>query len=129
MKKVYVASSLRNHIMVKDVINKFSEAGISVSYDWTAHGQVFDTNKLREYGYGELNGILDSDIFFFIQPARTGSHIELGIAIASVSLGYDKTIIIVDNDHQEVEEKTFYHLDCIRRFNNVDEAFNFAITN
>lgn len=121
MPSVYVGTSLLNAKNAKDVIDRFTAAGINITYDWTKHGQVFDEKLLEEYGIAELNGVRDADLFFMLQPGRSGTHVELGIA-----LGLNKPVIIVTSER--IELKTFYFVPNVFRFQSVDEAFEFAIS-
>lgn len=120
MSSVYVATSLLNADQAKLVINRFREHGIEVTYDWTIHGQVFDDERLRQYGIEELDGVLRAELLFMMHPARSGTHVELGAALAS-----NKPVVIVCDP--SVERKTFYYVPNVSRFTLVDEAFEFAL--
>lgn len=120
MPKIYIASSLHNSERVKQLMQLFISYGVEISYDWTQHGQVFTKNELKQIGELETNGVFDADVLFFLQPGRAGAHIELGIMLALIKLGHKKHIIMVEED--EVEQKTFYHLDYITKFDNLEEA-------
>lgn len=119
--KIYVASSLRNIDKVRQIQQKFRDAGHNITYDWTTHGQVYSSEELRKYGEAEKQGVLDCDVFFMVHPARAGSHVEFGYAELSGKL----MIMLVE---EPVEEKTFYHLDRINRFTNEQEALDFAFS-
>lgn len=120
MKSVYVATSLLNAEQAKNIISRFKEHNISVTYDWTKHGQVFSEQELTEFGIEEMNGVKNADLLFVMQPARTGTHVEFGIA-----LGCNKPIVLVYIPGCEL--KTFYFVPNVFRFTSVDEAFNFAL--
>jgi|CXWL01.1.fsa_nt_gi uracil DNA glycosylase len=119
--QVYVASSLRNFYRVRQIQQKFRDAGHIITYDWTQHCQVYSPEELRKYGEAEKQGVLDCDVFFMVHPARHGSHVELGYAELS-----GKLIIMLAEE--EIEEKTFYHLNSINRFTNEQEALDFALS-
>lgn len=145
MKSVYVATSLLNADRAKLVISMFKEHGVAISYDWTTHGQVFDESELQKIGTAEANGVKNADLLFMMHPARTGTHVELGIAI-----GCGKPVIIVFDQEQKqccklkqyltailrwfgisnrarVELKTFYFVPNVFRFTSLEKAFEFAL--
>ena len=122
MSKVYVASSLLNKERAAHVMNIFRNHGAEVTHDWTTHGQVFSEEELRKYGEDEYRGVVDSNVLFFIQPGRSGAHVELGIGIA-----LNKTIVILSDIDQDIEKKTFYYLDSVNRFTEEESAINFAL--
>lgn len=125
MSKIYIASSLHNSERVKQLMRLFVSYGIEISYDWTQHGQVFTENELKRIGELETNGVFDADVLFFLQPGRAGAHIELGIMLALIKLGYKKHIVMVEEE--KVEQKTFYHLNSVTKFDNIKEAVNYTL--
>lgn len=120
MKSVYVATSLLNAEQAKSIISKFHSNNVRVTHDWTKHGQVFDEKSLIECGIAELNGVKEADLLFMMHPARSGSHVELGIA-----LGCNKPVVLVYNPGAEL--KTFYFVPNVFRFLSIEEAFSFAL--
>lgn len=118
--RVYVGTSLHNADRACQLINKFLDAGILVTYQWTQHGQIFDDEELTKVGKLEIDGVRDCDLFFMIQPGRAGTHCELGIAIA-----LDKPIVILEEI--EAEKKTFYYQPNVYRYKTELEAFTAAI--
>lgn len=120
MPSVYVGTSLLNAEQAKKIITRFHAAGIQITYDWTVHGQVFDEDNLRKYGVEELNGVKNADLFFMLHPARSGTHVELGIALAS-------GIPVVLVHDLNAERKTFYFVPNVFRFTSIDDAFVFAL--
>lgn len=126
MGSVYVGTSLFNAARARIIQRKFREAGFDISYDWTTHGQVFTPAELARFGELEEEGVRTCDLFFMIQPGRSGTHCELGMARV---LG--KHIVILE-DGKAVEQKTFYyrpdgHPRPIHKFRNEDAAIAFAI--
>ena len=119
MNKIYVGTSLYNGDKAKHFISRFKDLGMAITYDWTTHGKVETVEELTLYGEAEFKGVADCDIFFMLTPARTGTHVELGIALA---LG--KLIVIVFTE--AVEMKTFYYLPNVHKFTTEEEAFNFV---
>lgn len=111
----YVASSLDNRENVADIINALEEHNISITYKWHTHGRIDDIKQLAAIGKAEYDGVVKADFLIFLMPARMGSHIEFGIALA---LG--KPIYIVTQG-QSFEEKSFYHLPQVSRYDNVHQ--------
>ena len=115
LSKYYVASSLNNKTRVRHIISELTLAGYRLTYDWTTHGQVHDVKDLARIGELEANGVKLADFLVLLMPARYGSHVELGIAIA-----FDKPVFII-TEGQTFEEKSFYHLPNVRRYSDVKE--------
>lgn len=115
--KIYIASSLFNIERVQQLRDMFIEQGMEISYDWTTHGKLEDLSKLKEAGINETRGVVECDILFMVFPARNGSHVELGIAIA-----LNKPVVILAE--QQIEYKPFYCLDNIQIFDNQSEALD-----
>lgn len=126
MPSVYVASSLYNADRAKEFVEIFRNNGISITHDWTEHGRITDEEQYRKYGELELYGVLDADLLFFVQPGRSGAHVELGAMLAMVHTGHQKTIVMLD-ESDSTEQKTFYHLESINRFTNASDAVEFAL--
>lgn len=119
--KVYVASSLLNAKEAKDIMNWFKANGVAITYDWTTHGKLTDPKELKDGGEGEAKGVYDADLLFMKQPARTGAHVEMGIAIGINMMNSHLPIILVEDGNSE--DKTFYYLDeYIYRFTDLTEA-------
>jgi nucleoside 2-deoxyribosyltransferase len=118
--KIYVASSLFNKEEASSIMDEFRARGVEITYDWTSHGQVFDVERLKEIAVLESQGVLDSDLLFFVHPGRHGAHVELGMAIAA-----NKHIVMLFN--QDYEMKPFYLLECIKPFEDRKEAIDFSV--
>lgn len=134
MKKVYVATSLFNAKAAKEVIARFRSHGVEITYDWTTHGKLTDPKDLAVAGIGEATGVIEADLIFMMQPARTGAHIEMGIAIGynmtiSAHLEFGratkKPIILVEDGNSE--DKTFYYVDNVHKYQDIDTAFSVAL--
>lgn len=118
--KVYVGSSLFNADEVKSVMSNFVSAGLEISYDWTKHGQGFTEEELSKYFTGEFNGVVNCDLFFMIHPARNGTHVEMGIALA-----LNKPIVMVEKEG--IEMKPFYYAPNVTRFKDLSNAMEYTI--
>lgn len=59
--------------------------GCQITYDWTSHGSVRHTSKLRlrEVAMLEIQGILMADFVLVLLPGGKGTHVELGVSLAS----------------------------------------------
>ncbi len=58
--------------------------GHEITYDWTLHGSVKSVSKerLREVAELMLDGIAEADFVVVLLPGGSGTHLELGFAIA-----------------------------------------------
>jgi hypothetical protein len=116
MYKCYVASSLLNAEAVNRAYDDLEKAGIAITYKWTTHGLVKDPHKCKEICYNEIRGVTNADALLFLHPARSGSHVELGIAL-------ERNIkIFMVFDEPLIEMKSFYYHDQIKPFYNYQEA-------
>lgn len=118
---VYVGSSLLNSARAVEIMNALRSEGVQITYDWTVHGQVFEAQELARIAVEERNGVRCCDVFLMVFPARTGSHVEFGMA-----LGYGKHIVILD-EGEHAEPKAFYYLPEVRRFNKADKAMRYIL--
>jgi nucleoside 2-deoxyribosyltransferase len=107
MPKIYVASSLLNKENVSELYRFLIENGHEITYDWTTHGRVICPDELISIARKEFDGVVDADLLLMLMPARNGSHVEFGVALA---LG--KPIIILTANCL-YEDKSFYHLDNV----------------
>lgn len=125
MRSLYIASSLLNKERVQSIRDKFLNKGISISYDWTAHGFVEDLDELPNIAEKELDGVREASCILMVLPARNGSHFEFGYAIA-----LNKPVIIL-NDQDDYVPTSFHFLDS-EKYNihikkNEDDAIDFVI--
>lgn len=114
MTKIYVASSLYNKTNVKALYKYLAYMQCTITYDWTTHGGVNVEASLREIGLKEFQGVVDCDVLVMLMPARLGSHVELGIALA---LG--KPVVIITGS-EDYEKKSFYFLDHVNIIRDID---------
>jgi hypothetical protein len=82
--KFYIATSLSRataHHIVRDTLRN---CGHEITYDWTLHGSVKSVSKerLQEVALLELGGISQADFVIGLLPGGSGTHLELGFAIA-----------------------------------------------
>lgn len=108
--KYYIATSLMRMEAHNNVRNDLKKLGHDITYDWTLHGSVKETTKerLREVAISQFEGIESADFLLVLLPGRSGTHTELGYAIAS-----KKKIFIHSEDPLLFELGTqtiaFYH--------------------
>ena len=109
---VYIASSLNNSQIAKEVSDFLENKGFHIPCKWwekivlNSEGSVEDESRQAplEIAIEERDTIKTCNWFVFIPPGRRGSHVELGMAIA---LG--KPIVLLDL-YEAVEEIPFYTL-------------------
>ena len=114
-KKLYIATSLQNIPRYREVKEHFEQKGVTITYDWSVHGQVYIHDELRRYGIEEEKGVIEAHVFLIIFPGRNGAHYEMGM---SRILGTPIVIL----EEQKVEQKTFYHVPGIYKTHNLEDA-------
>lgn len=115
---IYVASSLLNAAEVNRAYAILEERGLAITYKWTDHGLVTEVERCKEICQLEINGVISADALLFLHPARTGSHVELGIALA---LGIP-IFMVFPEQVTDVEMKTFYYDECVKWSKSLEEA-------
>ena len=106
--KFYVASSFINKEQVRYVNQKLIDFGFIHTYDWTKNNRASTLSELENIGVKEKNAVIDSDFVVILLPGGKGSHIELGLALAS-----DKKVFLYspnDEINDVLLTSTFYHL-------------------
>jgi len=85
MKSIYVASGLARAADVREVHARLRAVGYAISYDWTAHGSVQRDGpaRMQEVALAESNGVVGADMTLVMLPGGRGTHVELGMAIAT----------------------------------------------
>lgn len=114
--RVYVASSLDNKQRIIDIIADLKNANIDITYDWTTHGRVYDHSELADIAKLEENGVKECDVFFMVLPGGGGTHFEFGVAKT-----LNKPIVILE-DIEGIEQKSFYFLPDLRKFDDYQLA-------
>lgn len=111
--RFYIASTLENAEMVRWFAGQLKSWGWQQTYDWTVHGPV-QGPLLAETAEKELSGVKEADIVFVLFPAKRGTHVELGAAIA-----LKKKIILWAQSEEELflDGRTcaFYHSKGVAR--------------
>lgn len=120
--KIYIISSLRNADRVKSIRDRLSTHGISLTYDWTTHGQIIDAEGRKKAAEGERQGVRDAKCILMLLPCRKGSHVELGIALEN-----DKPVVMLNDVNDEDVLISFYALDGIIHCDSEDDAISNVI--
>lgn len=124
--KIYVASSLNNAENATKVMNIFRFMGLQITYDWTTHGLVKDPVKCKEICRAEIDGVKRADVLVFLHPARSGSHVELGIALA-----LHKPVFMLfppEQEFSQLELKSFYYDDLVEWHHTFDTLMSSIVT-
>jgi nucleoside 2-deoxyribosyltransferase len=110
-KKFYIASGFANKELVAKTAATFKTVGFLHTYDWTKNEKASTTEVLKEIGTAEMQAVLNSDFVMIILPGGKGTHVELGIALAS-----GKQVFLYSEKPQVFLETTFYQVDGIKQF-------------
>lgn len=83
--KVYVASKLERVGEVHALNEAIRAEGHEITYDWTVHGPVFGRGPegVRDVAILEAQGVADCDVLVALLPGGRGTHVEIGLALAS----------------------------------------------
>ncbi|QNR21163.1 group-specific protein [Exiguobacterium sp. Helios] len=109
----YTASSFRNIEDVRFINDQLIKQGHHLTYDWTQSERVDTPAALQRIGQLELDAVRAIDCMILVLPAGKGSHVELGIALAS-----QIPIFLCMTDETcwtGPEASTFYHIDGIMK--------------
>lgn len=108
--KYYIATRIARANEHNYVRNHLAKFGWELTYDWTEHGSVKNTNTrtLSDVAKKEVDGILEAQVVLVLLPGGFGTHTELGLAIAA-----NKITIVhsIDKKLFEANDSTcaFYH--------------------
>ena len=116
---LYIASGLQNRARIIDLIDKFESLGISISYNWCSHGQVFNLDQLRAIAQNEINGVLNAKCILVVMPGGRGTHYEMGVAWAM-----KKPIVMLIEDINKHQWTSFHMLPEIIIVHTEDEAIS-----
>lgn len=90
--KIYVASGIQNAPQIMELYKILAELGFIITYKWAELPLPTTVDKLKEIGEQELAGVISANILLVIFPGASGTHIEMGAALAS-----NKTVVLVGN--------------------------------
>jgi len=115
--KFYIASKLRNYEQVQRLARLLTLLGWEHTYDWTALCSIkeIDVKTLKSIGQKEFDGVKNADVVIVLTPQGTGTHVELGMAIALNKIVY---ICHEDDTYFQCGDSTcaFYWLSNVRHF-------------
>jgi nucleoside 2-deoxyribosyltransferase len=110
-KQFYIASGFANKNLVSHSAASFKAKGFVHTYDWTKNEKTSSVEALHEIGTAELKAVMTADFVLIILPGGKGTHVELGIAIAS-----GKKIYLYSKDPKVFLETTFYQVSGVEHF-------------
>ena len=116
--RFYIATGIRNALRASELADVLKKRGHEHTYDWTVHGDIRSEGELRmsEVAFNELRAVRDAELVVVLLPGGTGTHTELGVAIATRG---NKRIILWSEEGEEFnyDERacTFYFHPCIER--------------
>jgi len=129
--RFYVGTGLDNFERARELQKILTEAGHTITYDWTQHGSVqnLPEEERREIAQNEIEGIESADHVVLLLPGYRGTHTELGIAIGTFGSFEGPKSITIWGESEEaflVNGKTcaFYHASCVTKV--VDSWENFS---
>ena len=120
--KYYIATKLDNaaqHNLIRDILDHL---GHQITYDWTAHGPVYDRGPrvCVEVAEKELRGVTTADFVIVLKPGGRGTHVEFGAA-----LGCHIPIICLTTDREDYTPAPatciFYYHESVRKVKSVKE--------
>ncbi|MBO4879069.1 MAG: group-specific protein [Clostridia bacterium] len=116
--RFYIAASFENASMAIKLSNLLVRNGHELTYDWTTHGDVryAGPRRMSEVAFNEYRTMRDAELVLVLLPAGSGTHAELGMAIATRT---NKRIIVWSPDGEEFsfDNKTciFYYHPSVER--------------
>lgn len=116
--RIYVASGLQNRERVVLAMDRLRSLGHEITYDWTRHGDVRSLGEARmeEVAQNETCGVTGADIVLLLLPGGKGTHIELGLSLATAKT---KRILLWSETGVEfgggADTCVFYHHPAIER--------------
>ncbi|WP_144558401.1 group-specific protein [Shouchella miscanthi] len=108
----YIASSFRNVEAVRTLATSLQKLGYTQTYDWTQHQRASEAQELKTIGELEKQAVERARFFILLLPAGKGSHVELGLALAT-----NKPIIIHSPPRTTIDPSTFYYLNGVTHSN------------
>ena len=116
--RFYIATGLRNFERANELAGVLIARGHEQTHDWTVYGDVRRDGPaaMSELAFNELRAIRDAELMVVLLPGGTGTHTELGMAIATRS---NKRIILWSESDAafsyDEHTCTFYFHPCIER--------------
>ena len=111
--RFYIATGLGNAPLAIRLANVLISHGHELTYDWTAHGDVrfLGSQRMSEVAFNEFRAVRDAELVVVLLPGGSGTHTELGAAIATRS---NKRVILwsATGDEFRYDSRTcvfYYH--------------------
>lgn len=113
MKKVYVASGLRNYERVQKIQNRLRACGLEVAFDWAYRYEngLDDDTVCRQ----EIQAVKSTDALLLVMPGKRGSHVEMGVAI-----GAEKPVVVLNEEAGD--DIQFYSIPGVSLVRSEDDA-------
>lgn len=124
--KFYVASSVKNKIQTRRLLQDLRSQNHDFTVDWTlektiaTHERDANQAEVRAISLRDYEGIVNSDVFVLITEPSEGRsmYVELGIAIASRVSGKKPYVFVLG---QKNDESIFYYHPAVKRVHDLAE--------
>lgn len=131
--RFYIASGLENRERVASIVALLSEKGHLPTYDWTQFGDVRGNGveAMSDTAAKEALAVKDAEFVLIMLPGGSGTHTELGVALASRS---NKRIVIWSKTGEEFTDpkKTcvfYFHSSVTRLYCEYEELITYLNEN
>lgn len=115
----YVATSLDNAPAARAAADALRARGLAQTYDWTVHGSVqAEPERWSRVALDEGAGVLRAAVVLVLLPGGRGTHVELGLALASSRC----RLLLLVGDDAEQRACVFHHHPFVRRAATLDDA-------
>lgn len=126
--RFYISTGMMSAARAAELAEVLKKRGHEQTYDWLEHGDVRREGAARmgEVAFSELRAVRDAELVVILLPGGSGTHTELGMAIATRA---NKRVILWSADGNEFnfDERTcafYFHpsvervtcpFDCLKR--------------
>ncbi len=116
--RFYVSTGIFSAHRAAELADVLRRRGHEQTYDWMEHGDVRreGASRMGEVAFNELRAVRDAELVVVLLPGGSGTHTELGMAIATRS---NKRIILWSEtgDEFSFDERTcaFYFHPSVER--------------
>lgn len=125
--RFYVASKIENRENVAKLVKTLTLRGHKCTYDWSVHGSVqAEPEKWAPTAEAEVRGVLDADLTVVLLPGGRGTHVEIGLALASIDPGRRALVLVGPETSHDGRTCVFYHHLDIGRFDDVDQFLDWV---
>jgi hypothetical protein len=120
--RFYVATTFDNWALAERYANALTSAGYTCTLPWWKYhpsqrpkGMPVDLQAIARQ---EVEAVEKSDLLFLLHPAKDGSHVELGVALANRA-----EVVVVGPDVDDETACIFYRHPAVMRIALEAEAF------